>query len=1301
MSEIHTFKNKRGANIEIGEFRPNTYYDYAGCTIDIHITVYSDDFKRKFSFWLLDYDTGWDGESLMEGYFESELENNEDFDEDMALTDVYTEKELEDMAWDDILSNYEFYAEECAFLDYINRIEDALAAKAAEQFRDDGGVEDPDIDALFAYPDDDFWEDLEAEDLIDFETMADDGEVFVRTEYGERYTDLVEDFETAPVGDEPETDEIPEQQDDIPAAAVEYCKTHPADCLLLPYAICKGMLDTHFMQPTGLFRQVCRLMDKADWSDADAAEGTLLAVRKLVLNELKKTRWLDIEDWNYSRYKMYSYTLDEAADELERLCGSLEELVPVPARNIMIDCPFELTSDRTADIFRLRKECNVVIPEKIAYDFLVDTQMREAYSRQMLHKEEYPAPEKLVSRLADVKTEILSAIEEHYLGDRHIEGLVDARITMKENDGETFVNQILETESDDDYYEENENGGVYRHGIHYFCTDYEFTYTNSKWVAKTPGLIRVRDNEKTEYRGAIHIPSQVVYKGRQYPVATIDYSAFSDCTKVTKVVIDEGLTGISEKAFSGCTGLTEISLPASLKEIGLSCFMGCTSLESIFIPAGVTDIDFSCFEGCSHLSEIWVDDANLVYKSVRGVLCDRKSGQQLYVPEASKATDDDLVRQGEVIEEKDGVFSVDGIRYETLRDQYWTETGEMKYKKVLRVLPLEDGAAYSGKVVIPARVKYHRFWHEVTAIWEDAFSNCPDLLQVDAPAGIRWMSLNLTGSPKLSAVNIDEASEYYVSVDGIVYNKKLTEIVCYPPGHGDSFEIPPTVKSIGKVFDHCTSLRSVVIPPSVTDLSSGAFEGCSGLEEVFIPGSVKCIRLDCFNDCTGLKTVTFGEGVESIGRAFKGCTSLQRIVFPESMKSVDYSAFSGCDDIRFIRFPEDRFFFVRAFPKRFFPWEQDPFILDGVYYEPCRGDNDEAALRVGKFPEDQLDQAVRPGVETLFIPAIVERYGFRYQVRRFWSDCAQFPDLRRLELPETVTDIRLSCSGLKEIDVDPANPVYASIDGILYGDDLRKLVAFPKGRSITRLTVEEGVETIAERVFADWTDLEEVVLPDSVREIGSGAFANCTSLAKVHLNDGLVKIGSGAFLDTALTSVVLPSTLKDICQEPFTGSKPFSKCRNLKEFVVAGDGGLFTTIDGLLYEKSSWGPILIFCPSGITGKLVLPDGVYAIRDDAFCGIEGLESVVMPDSIKRIGGWAFAMCKSLKEVVLSRELQHVGSCAFRECPSLKELDFTRCRHYFGYDGIDTSAFAKNPQLKLILPANMEDQRKYFERRMNEE
>ena len=151
--------------------------------------------------------------------------------------------------------------------------------------------------------------------------------------------------------------------------------------------------------------------------------------------------------------------------------------------------------------------------------------------------------------------------------------------------------------------------------------------------------------------------------------------------------------------------------------------------------------------------------------------------------------------------------------------------------------------------------------------------------------------------------------------------------------------------------------------------------------------------------------------------------------------------------------------------------------------------------------------------------------------------------------------------------------------------------------------------------------------------------------------------------------------------------------------VIKGDNGSITAIDGVLYEKSSWGLVLIYCPPGYAGKLVIPDGVYAIGDSALCNAVNIEAVEMPDSVKRISSWALAGCKSLKEVVLSRELQNVGSCAFRECPSLKKLDFTRCRHYFGYDGVDTSAFADNPQLELILPEDLEKRRQYFEREMN--
>lgn len=645
-----------------------------------------------------------------------------------------------------------------------------------------------------------------------------------------------------------------------------------------------------------------------------------------------------------------------------------------------------------------------------------------------------------------------------------------------------------------------------------------------------------------------------------------------------------------------------------------------------------------------------------------------------------KPIDNTQVKPGVVIEEGDDIFSVDGIRYEIHERYYWTDDDKRKKEKYLRVLPLKDGAKYAGKVVIPAQVKYHRRSLNVTSVDANAFKDCPNLHEIVVPSCTdfgNFREIDITGCLGLKAINIEEGHEKYESIDGVVYYKDKTKIAYYPANHSETFEIPSTVKSIGEEFNNCTVLREIVIPESVTSLQRKSFEGCTGLQHIVIPGSITCIPDFCFDDCSSLKTVVISEGVETLELAFRNCTSLQEIIMPDSLVSAIPGAFKGCENINSVRFPKDRYFNL-SIPDRFLPGRQKPFYINGVYYKPYDAyENKMGLVRVVNVPEEELPQVVCSGVETVNIPEVVEQYGFTYRVREFWSNCKQFPDIKRLELPATIMGFNFyRQNSIKEYAVDADNPNYTSVDGILYSKDLRSLISVPGGMELTELKVKDGVEIIPSEALQGIKDLQKVILPDTVKTIGSRAFANCTSL----------------------TTVLLPSSLTDICQRQFSGGRPFEGCSNLKEFVLAEDDSPFTTIDGVLYQKTNYGLVLIYCPTGYTGRLIIPDGVIKISYDAFRGAEKLVAVEIPDSVERIESWAFAECKSLKEVIFSRNLKYVGSCAFRECTSLKVLDFTRCRHYFGWDGIESDAFYKCPQLKLMLPSNIEHRREYFEREM---
>ena len=88
-------------------------------------------------------------------------------------------------------------------------------------------------------------------------------------------------------------------------------------------------------------------------------------------------------------------------------------------------------------------------------------------------------------------------------------------------------------------------------------------------------------------------------------VTSIGNSAFNDCTSLTSVVIGDGVTSIGNSAFEGCSSLTSVVIPDSVTSIGSYAFYSCTKLTSVVIPDRVTSIGNSAFNGCSKLTDVY------------------------------------------------------------------------------------------------------------------------------------------------------------------------------------------------------------------------------------------------------------------------------------------------------------------------------------------------------------------------------------------------------------------------------------------------------------------------------------------------------------------------------------------------------------------------------------------------------------------------------------------------------------------------------------------------------------------------
>ncbi len=91
---------------------------------------------------------------------------------------------------------------------------------------------------------------------------------------------------------------------------------------------------------------------------------------------------------------------------------------------------------------------------------------------------------------------------------------------------------------------------------------------------------------------------------------------------------------------------------------------------------------------------------------------------------------------------------------------------------------------------------------------------------------------------------------------------------------------------------------------------------------------------------------------------------------------------------------------------------------------------------------------------------------------------------------------------------------------------------------------------------------------------------------------------------------------------------------------------------GILYTKDR--TILIACPIGKKGEIVIPNSVTTIGDEAFCDCDGLTSVTIPNSVTTISESAFFQCNGLTSVTIPNSVTTIGKYTFSGCGGLTSV-----------------------------------------------
>ena len=599
----------------------------------------------------------------------------------------------------------------------------------------------------------------------------------------------------------------------------------------------------------------------------------------------------------------------------------------------------------------------------------------------------------------------------------------------------------------------------------------------------------------------------------------------------------------------------------------------------------------------------------------------------------------------------------------------------------------------------------------LTGIGREAFMGCRSLSSITLPDSVSTIgSEAFDMCESLRSIDVDSGNGSFMSIDGILYNKSGTELICCPGGKEGTVHVREGVTKIGNfafsccrrltaitlpdsvtmidywAFNCCSSLASISLPDNMTNIMNYAFCGCTSLNSITLPNGLKEISDGTFSGCKSLTRITLPEGITRIGESgFYGCESLVSITLPDSMRSFGNWSFSGCSSLTSLTLPdnfadlgEDNFYRCDKLKKIVMPRKADAgycaFPSDCVIY--C-------------YPSTEAENWA---------------YTFGYEV--VYLDEVDIDSIREVSLPE---DFRLGLEEPRPLVVnifpDTGHPAVtltsSDLEVISVTDGV--ITAHKVGTATLTATLGSASDSVKITTFirADSFDFDlpdvwviaqksvQLTLTDFQPE-GAEAFitwsSGDTSIARVS-DSGFVttyKLGDATITAVSehnvtrtcvvhacypVTSIAFASdelSIKAGASAQLTANVKMraQSCVNqLVTFESSDDAVASVDAKGVVTGLSEGTTtIRAVAASGVTaectvivsrgsaegegGTLRLPEGLTAIRTEAFMGIDA-EVVILPGSCESVGSRAFANCKNLRELHCSRDAR-ISADAFEGC-----------------------------------------------------
>ena len=215
-----------------------------------------------------------------------------------------------------------------------------------------------------------------------------------------------------------------------------------------------------------------------------------------------------------------------------------------------------------------------------------------------------------------------------------------------------------------------------------------------------------------------------------------------------------------------------------------------------------------------------------------------------------------------------------------------------------------------------------------------------------------------------------------------------------------------------------------------------------------------------FDNCEKLTSVTFSEGIKTIGETFDKCPMLTSVVIPVSAQKVDLKKLNNCPKITKPIYNAKRFIFM---PKNYTGKYEIPKGIEIINSCACKDCKDLTAIVIPNSVKTiEANAFLRcSSLTSITLPNSLEEMAD--------NAFGSIPKLTHITIPQNVKNFTgnafQQCSALTHIYVDPKNATYCDIDGVVFTKDMTTIVVYPGGKAGTHYTIPYDVTQIGEYAF--------------------------------------------------------------------------------------------------------------------------------------------------------------------------------------------------------------------------------------------